>query len=102
MFGDCSSARLRYTLKAAPMPCSFSVEYWEKVRSETQSFTILPSVLVGKASNGSGPWSEQMLSEGVQRYTITYNVAISACEKGVGWQNSAPPLSSTTRLHKAP
>ena len=26
---------------------------------------------------------ERILSEGVQRYTITHNAAISACEKGV-------------------
>ena len=52
---------------------------------ETMSLTVLPSLLLRKASNWS---SSKKLGEGVQRDTITYNATSNAGEKGVQGQQA--------------
>ena len=65
------------------LQCNSSTRWTQRALSATPSHTILPSVHARR-----GQWeracnsSTQMDAAGVKRDTITYNSAISACEKG--------------------
>ena len=65
---------------------SSSKECWAKMYSKALSLTVLPSMLVRKASNGSMFWgSSKECRVKLCSETINYNADIGACEKGKRW-----------------
>ena len=56
-------------------------ECWVKVCSETLSLIVLPSVLARGAVSGSRLSQDELMERG----TIAYSAASSACERGGQW-----------------